>query len=69
MMSGHSLLKILVKFLLNSILKAYFVDLLFFLPDSVILAITILEYVIALLQACVFVNLAMTYLNDCVVPH
>jgi F0F1-type ATP synthase membrane subunit a len=34
-----------------------------------ILAITILEYVIALLQACVFVNLAMTYLNDCVVPH
>lgn len=69
MMSGHSLLKILANFTLNFICQFYFFDIFAGLPEAIVLIITVLEYVIAFLQAYVFINLAIIYLNDGVVLH
>ena len=69
MMSGHSLLKILTNFTLQFLVQIIIYEIFFWIPEVIVIIITLLEYVIAFLQAYVFINLAIIYLNDGVILH
>ena len=61
MFAGHTLLNILSNFGVTFLNKYFLIAV---LPLLVILAICVLEFGIAFLQAYVFVNLLCMYLND-----
>lgn len=69
MMAGHVLLKILISFIFalgsGSVVHWYWL----WLPLSVVFCIIILEFLIAFLQAYVFLVLITAYLNDVVYLH
>jgi F-type H+-transporting ATPase subunit a len=74
MMSGHTLLKILLAFfwlLFNNLTSSLPIveTLVEILPWMIILTVTLLECAIAYLQAYVFTVLIAIYLNDCVNLH
>lgn len=64
LMSGHTLLNILTSFILKIGSKGFFSFLIALIPFLLISAIILLEMVIAVLQAYVFVTLATIYLKD-----
>lgn len=64
LMSGHTLLNILTSFILKIGSKGFLSFLVSLIPFLLISAIILLEMVIAVLQAYVFVTLATIYLKD-----
>ena len=64
LMSGHTLLNILTSFILKIGSKGFVSFLIAIIPFLLISAIILLEMVIAVLQAYVFVTLATIYLKD-----
>lgn len=64
LMSGHTLLNILTGFILKIGSKGFFSFLIALIPFFLISAIILLEMVIAVLQAYVFVTLVAIYLKD-----
>lgn len=64
LMSGHTLLNILTGFILKIGSKGFFSFLVALIPFFLISAIILLEMVIAVLQAYVFVTLVAIYLKD-----
>jgi ATP synthase subunit 6 len=71
MLAGHGLLKILASFISALFLHVpYGVPLYAFFPTmTVVLLVTLLELVVAFLQAYVFIVLVLVYLNDAVCMH
>jgi F0F1-type ATP synthase membrane subunit a len=69
MMSGHGLLKILGSFVWAIILAPAGPLLFYFFPLAIVFIVTLLELVIAFLQAYVFILLVCVYLNDAVCIH
>jgi ATP synthase subunit 6 len=69
MMSGHSLLKILISFAWVSVWLNFSVAPVSILPIAVVFATIGLEFVIAFLQAYVYMILASIYLNDVINLH
>ena len=69
MMSGHSLLKILMSFAWTMIWLSFSFSYVSILPVLVVFATTGLEFVIAFLQAYVYMVLASIYLNDAINLH
>jgi F-type H+-transporting ATPase subunit a len=71
MMSGHTLLKILSGFVWSNLLSLSSTNLWFLaiIPFLIVLAVTVLELLIAFLQAYVFVILTAIYLNDVLNMH
>jgi len=69
MMSGHALLKILIGFAWDLLLKGAIFTLLSFLPWVLVTVIMFLEALIAFLQAYVFTVLVTIYVNDALVQH
>jgi F-type H+-transporting ATPase subunit a len=63
-MSGHTLLNILTGFILKIGSKGFISFLIALIPFFLISAIILLEMVIAVLQAYVFVTLVTIYLKD-----
>lgn len=73
MLSGHALLKILlgnlwICVLIGTQLKLFLIIVSFF-PWVVIFLVTLLEYVIAILQAYVFLILSVIYISDAINLH
>jgi len=66
MMAGHTLLNILSSFVLGMWKAGY--PIVAVVPFILVLAITVLEFGIAFLQAYVFVILLCIYLNDALHP-
>lgn len=66
MMAGHTLLHILSSFIIKFWQGGYYI--IAALPFILVLAVTVLEFGIALLQAYVFVILLCIYLNDSLHP-
>jgi ATP synthase subunit 6 len=69
MMSGHTLLKILISFAWTMIWLGFSFSLLSIIPIFVVFLVTGLEFVIALLQAYVYIVLVSIYLNDLINLH
>jgi F0F1-type ATP synthase membrane subunit a len=69
MVSGHSLLKILASFAWLLLSLKVILDVFFLLGWSIISFVSILETLIALLQAYVFTFLVSIYLNDSLHAH
>lgn len=69
MMAGHALLKILGSFLWTFMTSITFLSLFSWIPLSIVLGVTILETLIAFLQAYVFITLTSIYLNDVINLH
>jgi ATP synthase subunit 6 len=69
MMSGHALLKILIGFAWDLLLKGTIFTLLSFLPWVLVTVIMFLEALIAFLQAYVFTVLVTIYVNDALAQH
>jgi ATP synthase subunit 6 len=69
MMSGHTLLKILISFAWTMIWLGFSFSLLAIIPMSVVFLVTGLEFVIAFLQAYVYIVLVSIYLNDLINLH
>jgi ATP synthase subunit 6 len=70
MLSGHGLLKILGSFIWVTIcLQPAGPIFLYFFPLSIVFIIACLEFIIAFLQAYVFIVLACIYLNDSICIH
>ena len=69
MMSGHALLKILIGFAWELLIKGAFFMLLSFLPWTLVTVIMFLEALIAFLQAYVFTVLVTIYVNDALAQH
>lgn len=66
MLAGHTLLNIISGFSLAFFKKFFFLS---FIPVLLILAISTLEFGVALLQAYVFLNLLLIYLSDTLSLH
>ena len=69
MMSGHTLLKILIGFVWTMMTSSLMGTLCFFIPMTIIFMVTVLELAIAFLQAYVFTVLLSIYLNDVINMH
>ena len=69
MMAGHILMKILIGFVWNIFSAGSIWLFLSFLPFGIIFCVTGLEFVIAFLQAYVFIVLLSIYLNDVINVH
>jgi ATP synthase subunit 6 len=69
MMSGHTLLKILISFAWTMVWLGFSFSLLAIVPMSVVFLVTGLEFVIAFLQAYVYIVLVSIYLNDLINLH
>lgn len=69
MMSGHGLLKILGAFVWAIVVHAAGPIFIYFFPLAIVFIVTLLELVIAFLQAYVFIVLVSVYLNDVVCIH
>lgn len=69
MMAGHILMKILISFVWNIFSAGSIWLFLSFLPFGIIFCVTGLEFVIAFLQAYVFIVLLSIYLNDVINVH
>ncbi len=69
MMAGHTLLKILTSFTLVFIKQFNFLLVLAWIPLGIVLAVTVLETLIAFLQSYVFITLVCIYLNDVINLH
>jgi F0F1-type ATP synthase membrane subunit a len=69
MMAGHTLLKILTSFTLVFIKQFNFLLVIAWIPLGIVLAVTILETLIAFLQSYVFITLVCIYLNDVINLH
>jgi F0F1-type ATP synthase membrane subunit a len=66
MLAGHTLLNIISGFSLGFFKKFFFLSA---IPVLLILAISTLEFGVALLQAYVFLNLLLIYLSDTLSLH
>ena len=69
MMAGHILMKILIGFVWSIFSSGSIWLILSFLPFGIIFCVTGLEFVIAFLQAYVFIVLLSIYLNDVINVH
>ena len=69
LMAGHSLLKVIVGFSWNMLLKENLKSLFFIFPLIVLTVLIGLEIGVALIQAYVFVTLTSIYLNDIETLH
>lgn len=69
MMAGHTLLKILTSFTLVFIKQFNFLLVIAWIPLGIVLAVTVLETLIAFLQSYVFITLVCIYLNDVINLH
>jgi ATP synthase subunit 6 len=69
MMAGHTLLKILTSFTLVFIKQFNFLLVIAWIPLGIVLAVTVLETLIAFLQSYVFITLVSIYLNDVINLH
>lgn len=69
MMAGHTLLKILTSFTLVFIKHLNFLLIIVWIPLGIVLAVTVLETLIAFLQSYVFITLVCIYLNDIINLH
>ena len=69
MMSGHILMKILIGFVWSIFSAGSIWLILSFVPFAIIFCVTGLEFVIAFLQAYVFIVLLSIYLNDVINLH
>jgi F0F1-type ATP synthase membrane subunit a len=69
MMSGHILMKILIGFVWSIFSVGSIWLILSFVPFAIIFCVTGLEFVIAFLQAYVFIVLLAIYLNDVINVH
>ena len=69
MLAGHVLLKIISSYLMKVIESCFIFWVLIPIIFSLLLAITLLEFVIAFLQAYVFLVLICIYLNDIITFH
>ena len=69
MMAGHTLLKVLAIFAWTIAHAAGFTAVLYFVPCIILIPLFALEFVIAILQAFVFVLLATVYLGDALNLH
>jgi F-type H+-transporting ATPase subunit a len=69
LLSGHGLLKILGSFVWALFLHSFHPWWLYAFPFAVVMVVTLLELVIAFLQAYVFIVLVTVYLNDVICLH
>jgi ATP synthase subunit 6 len=69
MMSGHTLLKILIAFAWTIIWLGFSFSVFGVIPIFIVFLVTGLEFVIAFLQAYVYVVLVSIYLNDLINLH
>jgi ATP synthase subunit 6 len=69
MMSGHTLLKILISFAWTIIWFGFAFSFIAILPTTVVFLTTGLEFIIACLQAYVYIILVSIYLNDLINLH
>jgi ATP synthase subunit 6 len=69
MMAGHCLLKIIAGFAWSMLLAGGLVSFFFFVPFTVVTLVTILEIIVAFLQAYVYCLLLSIYIRDCIHLH
>jgi F-type H+-transporting ATPase subunit a len=69
MMSGHTLLKILLGFAWTLLGSFYVTFIVGIPPLLVVLSVTFLESIIAFLQAYIFIVLSSIYFNDVINIH
>jgi F-type H+-transporting ATPase subunit a len=69
MMSGHTLLKILLGFSWAILTSSSIYLFLGFVPLLIVLGVTFLECMIAFLQAYIFIVLSSIYFNDVINLH
>jgi ATP synthase subunit 6 len=69
MLSGHALIKILSGLVFLSFSDIYFFGIINILFNTILLAVTALEVIVAALQSYVFVVLSVVYTNEAIVLH
>lgn len=69
MMAGHCLLKIIAGFAWSMLLIGGLISFFFFVPFSVVGLVTVLEIIVAFLQAYVYCLLLSIYIRDCIHLH
>ena len=69
MLSGHALIKILSGLVFLTFSDIVFVGLLTFIVNLIVLAVTVLEVIVAFLQSYVFVVLSIVYTNESILLH
>ena len=69
LMSGHALLKILAGFAVQMLQASIVMSVFSTLPILLLVALTVLEVVVAIIQAYIFTILTIMYLNDAINLH
>jgi ATP synthase subunit 6 len=69
MMAGHCLLKIIAGFAWTMLLMGGLISFFFVVPYVVVVLVTVLELIVAFLQAYVYCLLLSIYIRDCVYLH